>query len=177
MKDLGSRRLAGGASTPPFNHHSFLTNFLHSYSCKRRFQVAPGTNDAVETVLAVPDHERDLILNVHLKQDERSKHYACYMPWEKNGKIKGATLMEIMKQQISSPNYAFLFAGQTSIGDEKVSDEAILLAGTRLAAGYCGIWKKRVVPMISMDPRFDVTISGGTSSEGDESEGYGGSLP
>ena len=188
MKDLGSPRLDGGALTPPFNHHGFLTNFLRSCSCKRRFQVATdelnttGINDVVGTVLAVPDHERDLILNVYLKQDRSTTRYACYwiyMPWEKKGRKQGATLLEIMQQQISSPNYAFLFAGQTSIGDEEVSDEAIRLAGTRLAAGYCGIWKKSVVPKISMGPRFDVTTSGGTSSscEVDESEDDGGSVP
>jgi len=39
-------------------------------SCKQRFHVtknATGTDDAVETVLAVPDHERDLISDFHLK--------------------------------------------------------------------------------------------------------------
>ena len=67
------------------------------------------------------------------------------MPWEKKGKQCGATLQEMMEEQILSPNYAFLFAGQTSIGGEKVSDEALYLAGTTLTAGYCGIWKKKVL--------------------------------
>jgi hypothetical protein len=80
-----------------------------------------------------------------------------------------------MKQQISSPNYAFLFAGQTSIGDEKVSDKAIHLAAATLAAGYRGVWKKRGISMISMGSRFDetVTTSGDKSGEVDESEGDG----
>ena len=153
MKDLGSARLTGGSFTLAFSHYDFLTNFLHSCSCKRHFQVTTGdfntteTNDAVETVLAVPNHERDLILNVHLIQN-RSTHFSCYrmyMPWEKKGKQCGATLQEMMEEQILSPNYAFLFAGQTSIGGEKVSDEALYLAGTTLTAGYCGIWKKKVL--------------------------------
>ena len=75
-----------------------------------------------------------------------------------------------MQQQLLSKDYAFLFAGQTSIGDEKVSDEAINLAAATLAAGYRGVWKKRDMSRISKGRRFDVTTLGVISGEIDESE-------
>ena len=73
----------------------------------------------------------------------------------------GVTLREIM-QQTSSPDYAFLVARQTSIGGEKVSDEAIDLAAAMLDAGYLGVWG---ISSINMDPRFDETTPWGTSGE------------
>ena len=177
---MGIPRLTGGALTLPFNYPNKV---LHSCSCKRRFQVTTGdfyttrTNDAVETVLAVPHDEWDLISNVHLKQDMDIKDYRCnrkFVPWLRKGNRKekksGVTLLEIMRQQISSPKYAFLFAGKTRIGDEKVSDEAIHLAAATLSAGYRGVWKKRGVSRIGMCSRSDETTSGGTSGE---SEGDG----
>jgi ribosomal protein L37AE/L43A len=145
-------------------------------SCKRCFHITTGdlntagTNDAVETVLAVPDHERDLISNVHLKEDRRITLYSCHSGYRYSFLLPredGVSLSEIMREQISSLDYAFLLAGQTSIGDEKVSDEAIHLAAATLAAGYRGIWKKR---------RMSST-SGGTSGDMDDSEGDGSSAP
>ena len=124
------------------------------------------TNDAVEAVLAVPHDEWDLISNVHLKQD-RHILYSCnsvYLPWE-----DGVSLQEIMQQQISSPEYAFLFADQTSIGDEKISDEAIHLAAATLSAGYRGVWKKRGVSRIGVCSMSDEATSGSTSGEVDKS--------
>jgi hypothetical protein len=115
-----------------------------------------GTKDAEETVLAVPHDEWDMISNVHLKEfsDIFGTCNSALL-------LDGVSLQEIMQQQISSPEYAFLFAGQTSIGDEKVSDEAIHLAAATLAAGYRGVWKKRAVSRIGMCSRFDETSSGG----------------
>ena len=172
---MGIPRLTGGVLALPFNYSNKL---LHSCSCKRRFRVTMGdfyamrTNDAVETVLAVPHaDEWDFISNVHLKQD-RHILYACnsvHLPWE-----DGVSLQEIMQQQISSPEYAFLFADQTSIGNERVSDEAIHLAAATLSVGYRGIFKKREVSRIGMCSRFDETTSGGTSGDVDKSEGDGG---
>ena len=144
---MGSSRLNGGTLTLPFNYHNFLTN-LHSCSCKRRFQVTTGTsnaektNGAVETVLAVPHHDRDLISNVHLKQGMCTL-YCCESTYQSLSWEGGMPLQKIMQQQNSSQNYAFLFAGQTSIEDE-VSDEAIHLAAATLAAGYRGVWKNMV---------------------------------
>jgi len=181
---MGSSRLTGGAFNSALRLSRFPNKLLHtSCSCKRRFQVtknATGTNNAVETVLAVPDYERDLISNVHLKQDRCIRPYACnriYVPWLPRGRRRlalnseeseghGVTLLEIMQQQITSSDYAFLFAGQTSIENEKVSDEAIHLAAATLAAGYRGVWKKtwyvKDQRSISTGPRFDETTSGAT---------------
>lgn len=145
-------------------------------SCKRCFRITTGdlntagTNDAVETVLAVPGHERDLISNVHLKGDRRITLYSCHSGYRYSFLLPredGVSLSEIMQQQISSLDYAFLFAGQTSIGDEKVSDEAIHLAAATLAAGYRGIWKKCGMS----------STSGGSLGEMDDGEGDGGSAP
>ena len=112
-------------------------------------------------MLAVPDHERDLISNFHLK-------YTCdsvFLPMK-----EGETLREIMQKQISSPTYAFLIAGQTRIGDKKVSDEAIHLAAVTLGAGYRGVWKNRDhdMPRISLSPTDEFSE---TSCVVDESEG------
>ena len=75
-------------------------------------------NDAAETVLAVPHNERDLISNVHLKQ-ERHILRACNSVYLEEG-------VKMLQYHDSNPEYyAFLFAGQTSIGDEMVSDEAM----------------------------------------------------
>jgi hypothetical protein len=182
---MGIPQLTGGILTLPINYPNKL---LHSCSCKRRFQVttgdsnATGINDAVETVLAVPDLERDLISNVHLKQDRYITLYACSSgsgwEWETEWKRKNngftVTLLDILQQQISRSDYAFLFAGQTSIGDEEVSDEAVHLAAATLAAGYRGVWKKHGLSRISMSPRFHEITSGDTSGEVDESEGDAG---
>ena len=80
------------------------------------------------------------------------------------------TLQEIMQQQISSNDYAFLFAGQTSIGDEKVSDEAINLAAATLAAGYRGVWEKTWHVKDQHGPRFDEITSGDTVTSGEVNE-------
>lgn len=112
----------------------------------------------METVLAVPDYERELISNVHLKRDMISRYECCsiYRPRE-----DGMTLLEIMRQQISSLDYAFLVARQTSIGDEKVSDEAIDLAAAMLDAGYRGVWKIHDISKIGMPPRVRRDYSAG----------------
>jgi len=126
----------------------------------------------METVLAVPDYERDLLSNVHLKPDMISL-YACHTGFRP--REGGVALVDIMRY---SPDYAFLFASQTSIGDEKVSDEAIHLAAATLDAGYRGVWKKCGISRISMSPRFNETTSRGTSGEVvDESEHDGDPAP
>jgi len=108
-----------------------------------------GTDDVVETVLAVPDYERGFLRNVHLRRDMNLPSYYCnrnLFPWDTQTKSRlqkgGVGLLETMRQQISKPVYAFLFARQTSIRDEEVSDEAIHLAAETLNVGYRGVWKK-----------------------------------
>ena len=109
------------------------------------------TDDAVETVLAVPDLERVFLRNVHLKRD-CILDYTCfggvgdYSGTSTQFQLQegGVGLLETMRHQILNPAYAFLFAHQTSLGDEKVSDEAIHLAAAVLDVGYRGVWKKRL---------------------------------
>ena len=108
-------------------------------------------------MLAVPDHERDLISNVHLIRDWGINDLLC---WSESD---GVTLQEIMLQQISSNDYAFLSAGQTSIGDE-ISDEAINIAAATLATGYRGVWGKTRHVKDQHCPRFDEITSGDTVS-------------
>jgi len=48
-------------------------------------------------------------------------------------------LLEIMRQQILNPDFAFLSACQTSKGDLKLSEEVVHLAAGMLAAGYRGV--------------------------------------
>lgn len=56
-------------------------------------------------------------------------------------------LSEIIKKHIAGADLAFLSACQTSTGDEKLSEEAVHLAGGMLAAGYRGV----VATMWSID--------------------------
>ncbi|KAF9530817.1 CHAT domain-containing protein [Crepidotus variabilis] len=66
-------------------------------------------------------------------------------------------LLEIIRQQLPSAEFAFLSACQTSVGDEKLSEEAVHLAAGMLAAGYQGIvatmWsiKDQYAPKIAED--------------------------
>jgi len=48
-------------------------------------------------------------------------------------------LLEIMRQQILNPDFAFLSACQTSKGDLKLSDEVVHFAAGMLSAGYRGV--------------------------------------
>jgi CHAT domain-containing protein len=48
-------------------------------------------------------------------------------------------LTEIIKKQLDNADLAFLSACQTSTGEEKLSEEAVHLAGGMLAAGYRGV--------------------------------------
>ena len=51
----------------------------------------------------------------------------------------GLELSEIIKKQLVGADLAYLSACQTSTGDEKLSEEAVLLAAGMLAAGYRGV--------------------------------------
>jgi len=73
-----------------------------------------------------------------------SIHFACQASQDvKNPLMSGfylydgrLELSEIMKQNITNCELAFLSACQTSTGDEKLSDEAVHLAAAMLAVGY-----------------------------------------
>jgi len=59
------------------------------------------------------------------------------------------TLSKIMELNLFPKDLAFLYTCQTAKGDEKLSDEAVHLAGEMLAAGYRGV----VTTMWSMSDR------------------------
>ena len=74
-------------------------------------------------------------------------HFACHGIQDVNKPLKSGVhlhdgrleLLEIMQQQISNPDLAFLSACQTSKGDIKLSEEVVHLAAGMLAAGYRGV--------------------------------------
>jgi CHAT domain-containing protein len=49
------------------------------------------------------------------------------------------TLEEIIKLDLPNAEFAFLSACQTTTGDEKLSEEAVHIAGGMLLAGYRGV--------------------------------------
>jgi CHAT domain-containing protein len=74
-------------------------------------------------------------------------HLACHGTQKPEEPTKSAliledghlTLEEIIKLNIPKAEFAFLSACQTTTGDEKLSEEAVHIAGGMLLAGYRGI--------------------------------------
>jgi len=74
-------------------------------------------------------------------------HFACHGIQDVGDPLKSGVhlhngrleLLEIMRQQIPNPDFAFLSACQTSKGDLKLSEEVVHLAAGMLAAGYHGV--------------------------------------
>ena len=74
-------------------------------------------------------------------------HFACHAHQDMQEPLKsrfmlydgGLELSEIIKRQLVGADLAYLSACQTSTGDEKLSEEAVHLAGGMLAAGYRGV--------------------------------------
>jgi len=74
-------------------------------------------------------------------------HFACHASQDVENPLSSGfflhdgrlELAEIMKQNITNCELAFLSACQTSTGDEKLSDEAVHLAAGMLAVGYRGV--------------------------------------
>jgi len=74
-------------------------------------------------------------------------HFACHATQNTTKPLQSGfylhdgqlELSEIMKQQLIGADLAFLSACQTSTGNEKLSEEAVHLAGGMLAAGYRGV--------------------------------------
>ena len=75
-------------------------------------------------------------------------HFACHGIQDANEPLKSGVhlhdgrleLLEIMRQKIPNPDFAFLSACQTSKGDIKLSEEVVHLAAVMLeAAGYRGV--------------------------------------
>ena len=74
-------------------------------------------------------------------------HFACHGIQDVSDPLKSGIhlhdgrleLLEIMRQQMSNPDLAFLSACQTSKGDLELSEEVVHLAAGMLAAGYRGV--------------------------------------
>ena len=71
-------------------------------------------------------------------------HFACHAHQNSQEPLKsrfflydgGLELSEIIKRKLEGADLAYLSACQTSMGDEKLSEEAVHLAAGMLAAGY-----------------------------------------
>lgn len=87
-----------------------------------------------------------------------SVHFACHAFQHPEEPLKSGfflhngslTLSEIVKQNNREANLAYLSACQTSVGNEKLSEEAMHLAAGMLAAGYRGV----VATMWSIKDRY-----------------------
>lgn len=74
-------------------------------------------------------------------------HLACHGIQKPDAPTKSAlilqdghlTLEEIVKLQLPNAEFAFLSACQTTTGDERLSEEAVHIAGAMLLAGYRGV--------------------------------------
>ncbi|KDR73388.1 hypothetical protein GALMADRAFT_1341969 [Galerina marginata CBS 339.88] len=90
-------------------------------------------------------------------------HFACHAAQDTTNPLKSGfylhdgqlELSEIIKEQLVGADLAFLSACQTSTGDEKLSEEAVHLAGGMLAAGYRGV----VATMWSIGDRYGPEIA------------------
>jgi CHAT domain-containing protein len=80
-------------------------------------------------------------------EDSNWLHLACHGVQKPNEPTKSAliledghlTLEEIIKLNLPKAELAFLSACQTTTGDEKLSEEAVHIAGGMLLAGYHGV--------------------------------------
>lgn len=74
-------------------------------------------------------------------------HFACHALQNAANRLQSGfylqdgqlQLMQIIRQQLPNAEFAFLSACQTSVGDEKLSNEAVHLAAGMLAAGFQGV--------------------------------------
>jgi len=106
-----------------------------------------------------------------------SIHFACHACQDLENPLKSGfhledgrlELAEIMKQNITKCELAFLSACQTSTGDEKLSEEAVHLAAGMLAVGYRSVvatmWsiKDKYGPIVAESFYNDLMEKGTTS--------------
>ena len=109
-------------------------------------------------------------------------HFACHGSQNTQSALQSTfylhdgelMLTEIIKKQLINADLAFLSACQTSTGEEKLSEEAVHLAGGMLAAGYRGVvatmWSimDRYGPEIAVDFYKYILNSAKTSEGGNE---------
>jgi len=94
-----------------------------------------------------------------------SIHFACHASQDVEDPLKSGfylhdgrlELAEIMKQNITNCELAFLSACQTSTGDEKLSEEAVHLAAGMLAVGYRSV----VATMWSIKDEYGPVVAEG----------------
>ncbi|KAF8815990.1 hypothetical protein BYT27DRAFT_7128364 [Phlegmacium glaucopus] len=105
-------------------------------------------------------------------------HFACHGSQDTKNALQSTfylhdgqlVLSEIIKKQLDNADLAFLSACRTSTGEEKLSEEAVHLAGGMLAAGYRGVvatmWSimDQYGPEIAVD--FYKHILGGEAGKG-----------
>jgi CHAT domain-containing protein len=134
----------------------------------------PGTAvevQAIEKVLAnhnvqhlCLESENATVNEVKKKMDAYSCiHFACHATQDTTKPLQSGfylhdgrlELSEIIKEQLIGADLAFLSACQTSTGDEKLSEEAVHLAGGMLAAGYKGV----VATMWSIEDQYGPGIA------------------
>jgi CHAT domain-containing protein len=80
-------------------------------------------------------------------KDSNWVHLACHGAQRQDEPTKSAlilqdghlTLEEIIKLDLPRAEFAYLSACQTTTGEEKLSDEAVHIAGGMLLAGYRGV--------------------------------------
>jgi len=90
-------------------------------------------------------------------------HFACHATQDTTKPLQSGfylydgrlDLSEIIKEQLIEADLAFLSACQTSTGDEKLSEEAVHLAGGMLVAGYRGV----VATMWSIEDQYGPQIA------------------
>jgi len=94
-----------------------------------------------------------------------SIHFACHASQDIDNPLRSGfylhdgrlELSDIMKQNITNCELAFLSACQTSTGDEKLSEEAVHLAAGMLAVGYRSI----VATMWSIQDKYGPVVAEG----------------
>jgi CHAT domain-containing protein len=80
-------------------------------------------------------------------KDSNWAHLACHGAQRQDEPTKSAlilqdghlTLEEIIRLDLPNAEFAYLSACQTTTGEEKLSDEAVHIAGGMLLAGYRGV--------------------------------------
>jgi CHAT domain-containing protein len=99
-----------------------------------RAQKVEGSNLTVEESLGYMESFSSIHLACHASQDHREPLKSGFLFHD--GPL---TLSNVMQKNLKNADLAYLSAGQTSTGDEKLSEEAVHLAAGMLAAGYCRV--------------------------------------
>jgi CHAT domain-containing protein len=134
----------------------------------------PGTTvevQAIEQVLTnhniqhlCLESDNATVNQVKTKMDTHSCiHFACHATQNTTKPLQSGfylhdgrlELSEIIKKKLIGADLAFLSACQTSAGDEKLSEEAVHLAGGMLAAGYRSV----VATMWSIEDQYGPGIA------------------